>query len=369
MSEKTGRVSSKRSVGTRFRDLDKKFKIFTVFGIIFLFAGIPLIVWGGITAYNAYTIGGDQPATTTPKLISTFTTIANVGGEDVSNFVTIDIWGQKDNADFSLGMEDITDLTTNFERIETNVDADDLEIDLRDGDYYWAEITGNSVFQNTFHLLYGGRNYDYPIIVNDPSSAVPFNIYVKNTGANITIPGHTTNGNFTGVMHFPIDSKTPADLHYGDGWELSTTDFADLPLRLQKDYWDEGQWCDQFPSYDPTLDTVNKYDRNWERVTNAPALKFVMNDTISVTDGAATQINCTIARGYPIEFLISGTNLYMAWYEGFDCDPFPYTFDFEMWFGVNITITNVYSGRANVYGALSSLTWDTTYNEIGLVAS
>ncbi len=371
MAEKRGRVSSKRSMGTKYKNLDKKFKVFIVFGVIFLVAGIPLIIWGGITAYNSYAIGGDATADETPqtRLTSAFTVYANIGEEDVSNFVTMDIWGQKDNADFSLGMEDITDLTTNFKRIETNVDADDLSIDLREGDYYWAEITGNSVFQNDFHLIYGGGNYDFRYFVNDPSSAAPFNIYVKNTGAAITIPGHTTNGNFTGVVDVPIDSTTPAELHYGDGWALSTTEFADLSLRQQKVYWDEGKWCDQFPSYDPTLDTINKYDRNWERVTNVFALKFVMNDTISVVDGAATQLNVSIARGYSIEYLVSGVNLYMAWYEGIDFDPIPYTFDFEMWFGVNIAITTVYSGRATVYGSLSSLTWDTTYNEIGLVAS
>lgn len=369
MAEERGRASSKRSLKTKYKALDNKFKFFVVFGIIFCICGIPLIIWGGIWAYNTYAIGGDAPETPFTKATSTFELYSSVSGEIVSPFVTMDIWGQKDNADFSLGMEDVTDLTTNFERIKTNVDADDLSIDLRDGDYYWAEITGNSVFQNTFHLLIGGANRDYPIIVHDPSSAIPFNIFVKNTGAAITTPGHATNGNFTGVLDVPIDSRTPANCHYGDGWALSTTEFAELSLRQQEFYWDEGNWCDQWATYDPTLDIVNDYDRNWEKVTNVPALKFVMNATINVTDGAATEINCTIARGYSIEFLISGQYLYMAWYEGIDFDPDPYTFDFEMWFGADINITTVYSGRANVFGSLSSLTWDTTYNEIGLVAA
>lgn len=370
MAEKQGRVSSKRGIKIRYQQLDKKFKVLTVFGIIFCLVALPMIIWGGIWAYNTFAIGGEA-AEETPetKLTSTFTLYSSISGEVVSSFVTMDIWGQKDNADFSLGMLDITDLTTNFERIKTNVDADDLAIDLRDGEYYWAEITGNSLFQNTFSLLYGGANYDYPITVHDPSSAVPFNIYVKNTGAAITIPGHKTNGNFTGVLDVPIDSRTAANCHYGDGWALSTTEFAELSLRQKEFYWDEGNWCDQWATYDPTLDIVNKYDRNWEKVTNVLALKFVMNDTISVVDGETTQINCTIARGYSVEYLISGVNLYMAWYDGIDFDPVPYTFDFEMWFGTRINITTVYSGRANVFGSLSSLTWDTTYNEIGLVAA
>ncbi len=372
MAEKKGRVSSKRNLKTRYRDLDKKFKVFVIFGIILIATSLPLAIYGGVWAYNTFAIGGGDVVddeTPTTKLKSTLKLVSSIELQDVSNFVTIDLWGQKDSADFSLGMEDITDLSTNFKRIETNVDADDLSIDLRDGDYYWLEITGNSVFQNTFYLLYGGGNYDYTKYVHDPSSAAPFNMYVKNTGAAITIPGHTTSGNFTGIVDVPIDSTTPAELHYGDGWELSTTEFAALSLRQQKVYWDERNWCDQFPTYDPTLDTINKYDRNWETVTNVYAIKFVMNDTVSVVDGEVTQINVSIARGYPIEYLISGVNIYMAWYEGFDFDPFPYTFDFEMWFGANISITTVYDGRANVFGSLSSLTWDTTFNEIGLVAS
>ena len=105
MAEKRGRVSSKRSLGTKFRHLDKKFKVFIVFGIIFLICGVPLIIWGGITAYNAFAIGGGTVEEETPltREKSTFTLFANIGGEDVSNFVTMDIWGQKDNADFSLG--------------------------------------------------------------------------------------------------------------------------------------------------------------------------------------------------------------------------------------------------------------------------
>ncbi len=371
MAERKGRVSSKRSIKTKYKDLDQKFKFLIVFGIIFCIVGIPMIIWGGIWAFNTYAIGGEveeETETPTTKLTSTFELTSSVSRAIVSNFVRMDIWGQKDNADFSLGLIDITDLETNFERIETNADANDIKIDLREGDYYWAEITGNSLFNNTFRLLFGGGNYDYKWDVHDSSSALPFNIFVKGTGAALTIPGHATNGNFTGILDVPIDSTTPADCHYGDEWPLSTTEFADLSLRQKKVYWDEANWADQWVTYDPTLDTIGKYERDWERVTNVPALKFVFNDTISVVDGEGTQINCTIARGYPIEILISGVNLYMAWYEGFNFDPDPYTFDFEMWFGVNISITTVYDGRANIFGALSTLTWDRTYNEIGTAA-
>ncbi len=65
MAEKQGRVSSKRSTGTKYKELDKKFKVLVVFGIIFCIAGIPMIIWGGMWAYNTYTMypsnGGGGP--------------------------------------------------------------------------------------------------------------------------------------------------------------------------------------------------------------------------------------------------------------------------------------------------------------------
>ena len=56
MAEKQGRVSSKRSTGKKYKDLDKKFKVLVVFGIIFCIAGIPMIIWGGMWAYNTFAI-------------------------------------------------------------------------------------------------------------------------------------------------------------------------------------------------------------------------------------------------------------------------------------------------------------------------
>ncbi|KKN03696.1 hypothetical protein LCGC14_1105060 [marine sediment metagenome] len=344
---------------------EKNTKFYIIIGILVVSLGIvALVAWNPLS-----TLFPDEEEETIILAASTFTLYSAVDGEDVSNFATMDIWVPKSDATFEDGYEDITALTKNFEREESGKDADDISIDLRDYDYIWAEVVGNSVWENTFYLFYGGVNQDYKRYAHHTSSAVPFNFYVKNTGAAITIPGHTTNGNFTGVLDVPIDSRTPADNHYGDAWVLSTTEFGELTQTQQEFYWDESNWCDQYPTYDPTLDTVNELVRDFETITNTFALKFVMNATINVTDGAATQINCTIARGYSIDTVISGANLYMVWYEGFNFDPDPYTFDFEMWFGADITVTTVYSGRVDVPASLSSITNFVVYNEIGLVAA
>jgi len=298
----------------------------------------------------------------TPKLVSSFTFFSGQDGEIVSSFVEADLWGPKSGATFENGYEDITDLTTNFERIETGKDADDILPDLRGEPYYWLEITGNSVFNNTFHLLWGGANYDYNINVHDTTSDVNFAI-LNSTMGSITIPGQATTDNYTAELRAPHYVIT--DCHYGDNWEMSTTDFADLSASAQEAYWNEALWQDQFPTYDPTLDTSNDYDRNWEKLTNTFGLKWTFNETINTTVGAATEITCTIDRGYPIETYISGADLYMVWDEGISFDP-DYTFTFEMTFGINISVTTVISGRANVYGDLSTIAWSETYSIIGL---
>ncbi len=304
----------------------------------------------------------DVEVAPTPILFSTFIFRSAQDDEVVSSFVEGDIWEPKSGADFSDGYDDITDLLTNFERVVTGKDADDISIDLRDKPYYWLEITGNSVFSNTFHLLFGGANYVRTIYVHQPTSDINFAI-LNSTMASITIPGQATNDNYTAILKAP--GHTIPGSHYGDNWAMSTADFAELSAREQKNYWKEALWRDQYPTYDPTLDTSNQYDRSWERLTNTFALKFTFGDPINTTDGAATQVNCTIGKGYPIETLISGANLYMVWDDGISFDP-DYTFTFEMSFGANINLTTVISGRANVYRDLSSLTWSETYSTIGL---
>jgi len=307
----------------------------------------------------------DEEPTITPltRTVSTVAAWSNVDGELVSSFVEWDVWVPKSGVDFDEGYEDITALNTNFERLVTGKDADDISEDLRPHEWVWFECTGNTVFDNDFYLRRGGANFDYDFLVHHRSSDVNFNI-LDNTMANISIPGQSTNFNGTGILKAPSYNTT--DCHYGDiGWELTATEFTELTTKEKEVIWDENRWRDQWPVYVTTDDTNNNFDRDFEKITNTFGLKWTLNDTISVIDGAITQLNCTIAKGYPIETLISGTYLYMVWYEGFDFYPDPYTFEFEMWFGVNISVTTVQSGRANVYGSLSTLTWAETYSTIG----
>lgn len=309
--------------------------------------------------------------TPTTKATSTFTLISYVDGEDVSNFAEMDIWEPKTDATFDEGYEDITAITTKFEKAVTGKDADDISIDLRDEDYYWAEVTGNSVWDNTFYLLIGGANYDYLFYVHHTSSDVNFNVLDDsmnelNYGIDPTVtPASGQKGvdaNYTAVLKAPHLTKT--NCHYGDvGWVMTATDFSELTLKNKEIIWNENDWRDQWPTYDPTLDTSNDFVRDFEIITNAFGLKWTMNESISVVDGNALQINCTIGKGYPVEAFISGVYLYMIWYEGFDFDPSPYAMEFELSFGSAINVTTVQSGRVTIPS--TTVTGFTAYSTIG----
>lgn len=348
-------------IGAKRDEVNKPTKLLAIFGIIVV---LVVVCFGGYFLVT-YIQGLQIAPETTVRTTSTFELIANVHREDVSSFTEMDIWFAKSGATFENGMEDVTDLTTNFERVETNQDADDISIDLRDESYVWAEITGNTVFENTFYLLYGGVNRNYKLYPHYTSSLIDFNILLQGTMGTISVPDFQTNGNFTGILDCVHYNPTVAEMCYGDDWAMSTAEFNELSQKGKEIVWDEMNYRDQYPTYNPVLDISNNYDRAFERITNAPALKFTFNETISVVDGEATQINCTIGSGYPIECFISGADLYMAWYQGFDFTPNPYWFEYEMSFGENITLTTVISGRANIYGSLTTLAWDETYSTIG----
>lgn len=117
----------------------------------------------GIIAGGSYWYFGLSPQTDTKtpavKTASTITLISYVDGEDVSSFVECNLWVPKSAATFD-DAEDEYKLTTKFEKEESGKDADDISIDMREvEDGAWLEITGNSVFANTFHKLIPEKVY------------------------------------------------------------------------------------------------------------------------------------------------------------------------------------------------------------------
>lgn len=308
--------------------------------------GALLLIW--VIAFNPFAalLSTDTTPTTTEKATSSFTLMSSPDGEDVSNFVEMDIWLPKSSATF----EDTDDIytLTNFERAETGKDAEDISIDLRNEAYAWAEITGNSVFANTFKLLYGGANYDYMLYAYHESSDVNFNILDSNMNASF-YAGYQGDSNFTAVIDVPHYTTTVAQMHYGVGWETSATEFADYNAAQQKVVWDEKNWRTQARYLDPSLDTADhEYIEGLEEYTEYFALRLTFNDSVSTVNGNVLEVNCTIAKGENVRAVYSGTIIYLVVTEDINFENGAYNFKFELQIAANISITTAASGRVTV---------------------
>lgn len=286
------------------------------------------------------------PETGTSELTaSTFKLTSYPDGEDVSDFVEMDIWFPKSSAEFDT-MDDVYTMS-NFEREVTGNDAEDISIDLRDEEYIWAEITGNSVFANHFILLYGGMNYDYEFSVYHATSDVNFNILDSNMAAAFT-SGYQTADNFTAIIDCP--HYTTTNIHVGDNWDVSTTDFNTDYSQTQKEfYYDEANFRCQARYLDPTVDTADhEYIEGLERYTEYFAIRITFNDSVSTVDGNVLEVNCTVAKGEDVKALVSGTYIYLVVDDTINFKLGTYDINFEMQFGVNISISTVQSGRLTV---------------------
>lgn len=333
--------------------------------IIILFTIIVIFVIGG----SAWLIAGspqteEKKETPTTRLASTFELYSSVDLEDISSFQEITIWVPKDSATFD-DDEDEYRLSTNYEKEVTSKDADDVSIDLRKYNHTcWLEIEDNSVFANTYIPLYYGANYHYKKPAYDLSSDVNFNMFVRDTLAAVTVADYQTDGNFTIVMD--VDHEVTTNCHYGDDWATSTEDFNDMTLSEKKDIWDEANYQCQAPLYDPTVDEKKDYSDALERLTDAFALRVQCNGSISTVDGNAAQLNISINDSdEPIEIIISGEYVYLVVYEVIDFKEGAYTFDLEMTFGANITLSDIDSGRVVVPRGDENLGAFTKYSDIG----
>ncbi|MFX1502031.1 MAG: hypothetical protein ACFFDH_13795 [Promethearchaeota archaeon] len=323
------------------------------------------VIGGGYWFFTSLSPQAETKEEETPltKLVSTFELYSSVDGEDVSSFQEITIWVPKDSAEFD-DDEDQYRLSTNFEKEVTSKDADDVSIDLRDYEYVWLEIEDNSVFANTYRKLYPGGNYDYKYPVYDLSSDVNFNMFVRDTLAAVTVSGYQTDGNFTIIMD--VDHEVKTNCHYGDDWATSTEDFNDMTLSEKKEIWDEARYQCQAPLYDPTIDEEKEYDDALEQLTDALTLRMQFNTTVSTVDGNAAQVNMTINdSSEPIEIIISGEYVYLLFYEVIDFKESAYSFDLEMNFAANITLSDIDSGRVVVPRDDENLGAFTKYSDIG----
>ena len=271
---------------------------------------------------------------------STFRLISYRDGEDVSNFVEISVWVPDELIE---NAEDIYTLS-NFEEKVSSSDADDISIDLSSYSYAWIEVDpdNEAVFENEFYLI-SCLNGLYVLYAHHFSTDVNFNILDVTT---MDEWDKAADGNFTLALDFP--HYTVTNLHGGsDDWAITSDDVDEMSTAELQDYWNEQNWRCQAPIYDPGNDTEKDFGNDLERLTNAFAIEFDFNDTVSTTDAAVTQVNMTIADLYDevVDIIISGDKIYTIFTETIIA---PYSFDFEILMAANITCSTVKSGRIAV---------------------
>ena len=331
--------------------------------------GIGFLVIAGFVAYGIYwSVTNPQSpfvTTPTPSEVSTFQLFSKVDGEDVSDFVEISVWIPDDDAEFD-ETEDIFTIS-NFEEDKSSMDAEDVEIDLSGVEYAWLEIDPDSevLFAEDWILLYGGANYDYKVYVYDQSTDVNFNILDEDTMAGVTVGDLAMSGGYLAVIDVPHATETAAQLHVGTNWDMEQSEFDDLTDSEKADYYDEKNWAGQYPTYNPADDLEKKYDDDLEQLTDAFALKFTFNTTVSTTDGATTQVNCTMESGAPVDVVYSGTFIYMIFYEALEFENGAQDVYFDMDTADDIHVDNVHSGRLVVPRDDDSLGAFTAYSAIG----
>lgn len=318
------------------------YKMLGMIIILMLVAGGSIYAIGIGVGWWASPFPEETPTTPTTVVLteSTFTLYSYPDGEDVSNFVEMDIWAPKSSATF----DEVDDRYTmsNFERLVTGKDADDIAEDLRGEPWYWAEITGNSVFANTFFLLIGGANHDYPFYVYQPTSDVKFNILDSNMNASFWL-GYQGDSNHTLVADCLHDTRTLADLHYGVGWSVSATEFAEYTATQQLEMWDEKNYRAQARYLDPSLDTADhEYIEGLEAYTDYFGIKMTFNTTMGT---GVTSVNVTIAKGESVRTFKIGADVWFVITEDISFKDGAYDFKFEMSIGANISVSAVASGR------------------------
>jgi len=303
-------------------------------------------------------------SSSTPTNASTFKLISYVDGEDVSNFVEISIWTPDSDAEFN-DVEDIYRMS-NFEEKETSVDAEDVSIDLSAYTYAWIEIDpdAETVFESNWFLLYGGVNYAYTFKVYHQTSDVNFNMLAATTLDEITVGAYSTDADLLILMDCPHNTTT--DLHYGSNWAISTEDYTEMSASELEELRDEKNYRCQAPIYDPSDDNEKEADDPLEKLTNAFAIRLTFNGSISTVDNAVTQVNCTVDDSdESIEVVISGTYIYLIFYEIIDFEAGSYDFIIEMEFGNQIHLDNAHTGRISVPRGDDNLGAFTVYSAIG----
>ena len=331
----------------KFSQVDSKFKIIIVIGIVALFSVAGVGIFYG---YQYLTAQAQAPATTVSA--TTIELECYVSGEDVS-WVKVNVWFPKDSSIFD-DPEDIR--TKSMYELEVTADeAEDVSVDVSEIPYFIVEIdpADASVFSNTEFVEIGGYNRVLDYDVKDRVTDYNFNVLNGTMGAINLATDFTnlsTSDNYTLIMDCDHYMTTAAQMHYGDDWETTTSEFNDLDASDKLWFYDEKNFACLDVIYDTSVDTDKDFDDPLERLTNAPAIKFTFNTTLSTVDGNTAQVNFTVGNEVPAEIVYSGTIIYLIFYDDISFEYGSVSYLFEMQTSTHIELDDVDSGWLTVPG-------------------
>lgn len=334
-------------IGANKGDVNKPTKILASIGII---AFVVVIICGGVflTAY----IQGLSIAPAIDVDETTFIGFDYVSGEDVSGHAHIKILGLKSTVE-NPDSDDIRTLT-NFEELEAVNDIEDISVDLSEVPYYYIVFNpaGDQYFATHYQLEFGMKNVaNKEITLYHQASDIKGTVLDTSTMDEWDRSSDITHA----LISLDVLHESGLELHKGDGWDTSTTQYTDLDTVDQLFFQDQANYRCEFPTYSPSLDSDKDGQDVLEVVTNVFAIEFTFNVTISLVDGATTQINMTINDNSPIELAYSATKIFMLFYYVIDFENGAYPVAFDIALGTHINCSTVKSVRVPVPYETSSL--------------
>lgn len=339
--------------------MKQKYKNFAILGGITFFV-IVVIVGSMFMLVPQSFVPQDQTGNTTVTIYS------YTDGEDVSDLIDIEVYSPDPDT-----FEEEEDYTwdnyaklTNWEKEDTG-EAEDISLDITGFRKILVRVDpdNESIFQPYDVFITGGSNTNIMLYAYHLTSDVNFNILNRNTMAAISVGTFQTDGNFSLVSDVP--HETHSDLHYGSDWDISTDDYADMDDEERQEVWDEANWRCQPILYNIEDDDDHDFTDDWERTTETFGYKFAFNTTLNSTDGSVEQVNMTLSEDAPFTKVQSGQYIYVLAEETIDWKYGENSWNFEITFAANVSLSNVYSGRFSVPKEIDDpLTFAPVYSSI-----
>ena len=334
-------------IGANKGDVNKPTKILASIGIV---AFVVVIICGAffLTAY----IQGLAIAPAVDVNTTTFVGYDYVSGEDVSGHAHIKILGLKDTVEYP-DSDDIRTLT-NFEELEAVDDIEDISVDLSEVPYYYIVFNpaGDQYWATHYQLEFGMKNVaNKELILYHQASDVKGTLLDTSTMDEWDLSSDIAHA----LISIDVLHESALELHKGDGWDTSTTQYTDLDTVDQLFFQDQANYRCEFPTYSPSLDSDKDGQDVLEVVTDVFAIEFTFNTTVSLVDGATTQINMTINDNSPIELAYSATKIFMLFYYVIDFKNGAYSVACDIALSTHINCTTVKTVRVPAPYETSSL--------------